>query len=83
MDRQRSGIACGNFSQGNLMGVNVILAISIEALVFSALLFGGAGTIHWPAASGVYGEGKWGHKPFVTITYCRNYRDHITIGSGV
>jgi protein-S-isoprenylcysteine O-methyltransferase Ste14 len=31
------------------MAVKVILTLAIEAVVFSALLFGGAGTIHWPA----------------------------------
>jgi protein-S-isoprenylcysteine O-methyltransferase Ste14 len=32
------------------MGVKVSLALAVEVLIFSALLFGGAGTIRWPAA---------------------------------
>src|ERR1022692_4765859 len=32
------------------MGVKVWLTIAAEALIFSALLFGAAGTIVWPAA---------------------------------
>ena len=32
------------------MGVKVLLTLAVEALVFSALLFGAAGTILWPAA---------------------------------
>lgn len=32
------------------MAVKVSLALAVEILVFSALLFGGAGTIRWPAA---------------------------------
>jgi protein-S-isoprenylcysteine O-methyltransferase Ste14 len=31
------------------MGRNVWLALAIEAVIFAALLFGGAGTIFWPA----------------------------------
>ena len=32
------------------MGVKVWLTLALEALIFSALLFGAAGTIRWPAA---------------------------------